>query len=1030
MRQPGFYLFWLIVFLLFTIPVWAEQDCTMEAATGIPQSECEALFEFYNSTGGDNWGMEYFWDTLDPVASWRGIRVDSGHVVEITIWVPGIEGPLSPALGDLPYLEVLSIFGSDYGGGIPPELGNLGNLRVLDLNENNLSGSIPPELGNLTNLQELNLEQNDLSGYIPEELGNLVNLELLNLRLNRLDGSIPPTFGNLISLLEMNLGHNSLDGIIPSQLGNLVFLQDLDFQDNNLSGAIPPEFGDLSSLRVCRIENNQLSGGIPSTFGDLTDLELLDLSSNFLEDIPPEFGALPKLAELDLGGNKLETIPPQLSYIDSLIKLNLAGNYLRSIPPELGNFGNLRKLYLGNNELVEIAPEFGNMTSLTILDLSHNHLSGLIPPEIGGMTSLVNIYLDGNMLSGPIPVEILNLESLGHTGGWVFYYSRASHNALFTDDPEIKAFMDQKFRGTWGGNNWALYQTIAPLNLQAEVLDFFPPAEQAPGETGIQGSNRLRFSWDPIIYQGDDGGYEICLKETLDGPCIVSAGITGDKEESSLVVSGLKPDTEYLFDLSAKTYPVGTENYNTVTSLRSGAITFRTGPTAVTAFPLWNLKAGTFTGLAFSNYGIEKASLTLVAYDENGQIQGVPVNPSLVSVEAGMQLARLGTEFFGVTEIDERISWVEAASDQAVGSFFTFGSSDMRMLDGAVTQDRPSRKLYFARPNATAARLGQEEPGLLTIILINPMDSPVELDLSLIRDGYTIGEVNRTINAKGLLAATAGELFGSENLPEDLYLEVKTTSGMGVIGFSRVDFPETGTTLAFNAAEPSSAETLYSAQLASGPGAGGSGMETHIRLLNPMKNPRQVTFTAIANDGTLLAEPVTRTLCSQCVMETGAWDLFAFGGDSAIGSLVIDVNAGGVIGDVVFTPFNGIEYAAAMPLQARPVTEAVFNHIANSDEIYTGLAFFNPSEEESQITVITKKGDGTVSGTRQFLLGPGERLSRTLKDQDMLPETASQLDGFISISSTQPIICQQLFGGTGLQFLAAVPPSTSYTTMF
>ena len=96
----------------------------------------------------------------------------------------------------------------------------------------------------------------------------------------------------------------------------------------------------------------------------------------------------------------------------------------------------------------------------------------------------------------------------------------------------------------------------------------------------------------------------------------------------------------------------------------------------------------------------------------------------------------------------------------------------------------------------------------------------------------------------------------------------------------------------------------------------------------------------------------------------------------------------------------------------------------------SGLAFFNPGQEAVQITLLAKRGDGTVAGTKQLTLGPGERISRTLKDPDMLPETASLLNGFISVAATQPIICQQLYGGTDLQFLAAVPPTTSYGTMF
>jgi len=364
------------------------------------------------------------------------------------------------------------------------------------------------------------------------------------------------------------------------------------------------------------------------------------------------------------------------------------------------------------------------------------------------------------------------------------------------------------------------------------------------------------------------------------------------------------------------------------------------------------------------------------------------------------------------------------------GSFFTFGSSDLKMLDGAISQSRPSSRLWFTRPLAAGALSEQGESADVKFSLVNPLDDPVDVTMSLIRDGEIVGETQQMIAGKGMLYASVEEIFTGGPLPADAYLQVDTTAGAGVIKFSRVDFPAAKTTLALNAAEPSSAETLYSAQLASGLGVGGTGMETHIRLVNPMENPREITFSAIANDASLLAEPVTRILEGKSVLEEKAWDLFDFEGDSAVGSLVIEVDSGGVVGDVIFSPFEGIEYAAAMPLQTTPVKEAVFNHIANSNEIYTGLAFFNPGEETAEITIIAKRGDGSEAGVKQLSLAPGHRISRTLKDADMLPGTANLLNGFISISSTRPIICQQLYGSTDLHYLAAVPPTTSYTEMF
>jgi Leucine-rich repeat (LRR) protein len=1093
MRKLKYFLI-LLILGFYPAAARAEQDCSMEVVTGIPQSECEVLIHLYNTTGGSNWNNNYIWDTLIPASEWKGITVENGHVTEISVSSQEKEGSLFPELERLFYLREFEFKGGSLEGFIPPELGNLENLEVLDLRDNNLSGNIPPELANIRNLAKLRLSNTKVSGPIPTELTNLRKLISLNLSDTRISGPIPPGFGDVISLQYLGLSRTGVSGSIPPELGKLRYLTGLYLNDTDLSGSIPPEFGGLTKILTMNLSGNNLTGSIPPDLGNLRELRYLYLNNNNLEGslspdlgkmrridtlnlsynqleglIPPEFSKLGSMWILDISHNSLEgDLPPEIGSIDRLHDLDLSYNQITSAPPELGNLDNLSHLDLSHNQLSGTIPaqwgnlpilnylilndnqlsgpipaEIGNISHLSYLDFNRNQLSGPlpseienmdglrilylgenqitggIPPEWGNMANLRELRLGGNQLTGPIPSEIMNLTDLNEYSFPNYYHSDVSYNALYADDSEVKTFMDEKFPG------WELTQTVAPENLRAENVEYFPSFQLIPGE-----SNRIRFSWDPILYQGNDGGYEICLQETIDGSCLTGAGITADKEESSILLSGLKPDVEYFFSVVSKSFPLAYRNPNIVTSLPSDTVTIHTGETAVTAFPLWDMKPGAYTGLAFSNYGTGETNLALTAYDETGQTQTLPVNPSLLSVGMGEQSAGLGSELFGITNITEKLSWVEAASDQLVGSFFTFGSSDMRMLDGAITQSQPSRHLYFTRPLPTGVLSGQGETGQVSMALVNPLENPVETIIGLIQGGETISEVSRTITSKGLLLTTSGELFGADSLPVDCYLEVETTAGEGVIGFSRVDFSETGTTLALNAAEPSSAETLYSAQLASGPGAGGSGMETHIRLVNPMEGPRAIIFTAVAEDGSLLAEPVTRTLCGKCVMEEAAWDLFAFTGESAIGSLVVDAKGGGIIGDVVFTPFEGIEYAAAMPLQTRPVTEAVFNHIANSDEIFTGLALFNPSEKWTQITIVAKKGDGTVSGTKQILMGPGRRISRVLNDPDMLPGTASQLDGFISISSTQPIICQQLFGSTDLRFLAAVPPTTGYGEMF
>ena len=86
---------------------------------------------------------------------------------------PAPGGVVPPALGRLPWLQVLSIVGQpeepehQLGGTLPPELGQLRNLDTLHLRHNRLTGPIPPELAHLPRLETLHLDGNALTGCLP-----------------------------------------------------------------------------------------------------------------------------------------------------------------------------------------------------------------------------------------------------------------------------------------------------------------------------------------------------------------------------------------------------------------------------------------------------------------------------------------------------------------------------------------------------------------------------------------------------------------------------------------------------------------------------------------------------------------------------------------------------------------------------------------------------------------------------------------------------------------------------------------------
>ncbi|OWM68595.1 hypothetical protein CDL15_Pgr023560 [Punica granatum] len=116
-------------------------------------------------------------------------------------------------------------------GSISPYLGKLEHLRILTLRDNNFYGPIPSELGNCTELQGIYLQRNYLSDSIPSELGNLSNLGHLNLSGNLLRGSIPPSLGKLNKLVTFDVSANFLAGPIPSD-GVLVNFPESSFGGN------------------------------------------------------------------------------------------------------------------------------------------------------------------------------------------------------------------------------------------------------------------------------------------------------------------------------------------------------------------------------------------------------------------------------------------------------------------------------------------------------------------------------------------------------------------------------------------------------------------------------------------------------------------------------------------------------------------------------------------------------------------------------------------------------------------------------
>ncbi|KAF0918257.1 hypothetical protein E2562_023340 [Oryza meyeriana var. granulata] len=174
------------------------------------------------------------WNSSTSFCSWEGVtcsRRRPTRVVALSLSSGNLAGALSPAIGNLTFLQKLNLSSNELYGEIPPSLGRLRRLQILDVDHNSFSGAFPANLTSCIKLTRLYLQYNQHGGRIPEELGNkLTRLETLALANNTFIGTIPASLANLSSLQALAMNCNWLVGLIPPAIGNIVGLQSLLFR--------------------------------------------------------------------------------------------------------------------------------------------------------------------------------------------------------------------------------------------------------------------------------------------------------------------------------------------------------------------------------------------------------------------------------------------------------------------------------------------------------------------------------------------------------------------------------------------------------------------------------------------------------------------------------------------------------------------------------------------------------------------------------------------------------------------------------
>lgn len=322
-----------------------------------------------------------------------------------------LTGILSPAIGNLLQLRVISLPFNSFSGKIPKEISALRFLELIDLQGNEFSGSIPAGFGQLSELKVLNVACNFLEGNVPQEISGCTKLKIFNLAGNRLSGGIPSFLESLQDLQVVALSFNKFVGTIPLGLTKSCHnLEHVHLEGNFLTGGIPTGFASCSRLQSLVVSSNLLSGTIPAEIGQLQKLQVLDVSCNGLGgNIPFQLANCLQLSLLVL----TNSVDSQPCHWHSSMGTSEDGtssyqkgefNYFSTIPTALMTLPKLQLLWAPGAALGGVLPSnWGSCESLEVLNLAGNSIIGTVPEGLARCKRLIYLDLSANKLAGNLP---------------------------------------------------------------------------------------------------------------------------------------------------------------------------------------------------------------------------------------------------------------------------------------------------------------------------------------------------------------------------------------------------------------------------------------------------------------------------------------------------------------------------------------------------------------------------------------------------------------------------------------------------
>ncbi|GJV55538.1 receptor kinase-like protein Xa21 [Tanacetum coccineum] len=415
-------------------------------------------------------GVLSSWNDSFHFCDWSGISCGKRHrrVTVIKLKSQGLEGSLSPHVGNLSFLRVLLLWNNSLQGTIPHELGHLSRLRGLILGRNKFHGVIPTNLSGCSELKELGLAFNKLVGSIAHQRRSvsspnlvLFQLKVITLQVSResitqgvqaqsfdeseLAECIPYSVerGRVLHAYYSSTRSPNKEGVsgLWSKMLILHFVLLLLLErekDDNTADKTPRSTSGtshhqnsqfrvytnwrwLNPVMLCPVEEDDLGLDVwdpRKLHGEIKRHEDCECN-HFTGSLHPTTGSmLPNLLYLQLTQNQLTgIIPPSLSNCSKLQLIELTDNkFTGKLTIDFSKLKDITEVSLYNNSLsgsgeadddMKFIDSLKNCSSFQVLGLYNCNLKGVLPITIGNLSDQF-YYLDlgANQLYGNIDSSV------------------------------------------------------------------------------------------------------------------------------------------------------------------------------------------------------------------------------------------------------------------------------------------------------------------------------------------------------------------------------------------------------------------------------------------------------------------------------------------------------------------------------------------------------------------------------------------------------------------------------------------------